>query len=149
MDQSNGAGNFGRGASEEEVRHRFKELTESLMVPNRNECMVCFLLRTLPLTDPSGSAMTAVYQKFNAPRAVNLFARLFRMGVYCDGLLLQRGVVANDALWNADCCPDCGIPFVAPDCLEVRLGSTQPCKLWRWRRDVEWEVIDEGLRPYF
>ncbi|MFQ4148740.1 hypothetical protein AAGW05_08600 [Arthrobacter sp. LAPM80] len=146
MEQCNGAGSDG---PEADIRRQFREMTESFMVPYRNECMICFLMRAMPLLETSGFAMTAAYRKFNAPRATNLGRRLSEMGIFGDCQLLQRGVVVNDAIWEADRCPDCGIPVEVPDCLEVRLGSTQPCKLWRWRRDVEREQFDAWLAPNY
>lgn len=148
MDHYSGAENAengGPGAPDEDVDRIFRELAGSLMVPYQNECMICFLMRAMVLLEPAGFAMTDTYRKFNAPRATKLGARLVRMGVYGDCQLLQAGVMVNDALWDAECCPDCGIPYAVPDCLEVRRGSTQPCKLWRWRQDVAREMFDAWL----
>lgn len=154
MDHSNEAGDAGDGASEEEIWRKFREMTEHLIAPLRNECLVCFLMRMMPLMQVSGFSLTATYRDSNAPRATNLFERLGRLGICGDASLVEAGVVVNDAVWEADCCPDCGIPCDVPDCLEVRLGSTQPCKLWRWRQDAEREQFGDwlnglGLRPNF
>lgn len=140
-----GVGGGRDGAPDENVDRAFRELATTLMVPDRNECMICFLMRAMVLLEPAGFAMTATYQRHNAPRATNLGTRLVRMGIYGDCQLLQDGVMVNDALWDAECCPDCGIPYGVPDCLEVRRGSTQPCKLWRWRQDVAREMFDAWL----
>ncbi|ALV46854.1 hypothetical protein MB46_16535 [Arthrobacter alpinus] len=129
--------------SNEELTRQFRELTDNFMVPHRNECIICFLMRAMAFLAPSGFALTAIYRNHNAPRATNLGGRLARLGVYGDCQLIQSGVVMNLAIWDADRCPDCGIPEVVPDCLEVRRGSTQPCKLWRWRRDVAIEMFQE------
>jgi len=139
MEDNYGPGAVGPGGTDNEVAQVFRELTGTFMVPQPNECLICFLMRGMSLLKQSGFEMTAIYQKFNAPRATQLHRRLLGMGVYGDCHLLQRGVTFNAAVWGPDCCPDCGLPYAVPDCLEVRHGSTQPCKLWRWRRDVERE----------
>lgn len=138
MDQCGGV----PSETNEEFQRQFRELTDNFMVPYPNECIICFLVRSMALLEPSGFAMTAAYRKHNAPLATNLGGRLSRMGVYGDCQLIQEGVVINLAIWDVECCPDCGMPGAVPDCLEVRRGSTQPCKLWRWRRDVERERFD-------
>ncbi|MHA7305581.1 hypothetical protein ACX80E_10095 [Arthrobacter sp. TMN-49] len=146
--QSAAAGDGSRGA-ETEIEQRFRELTDTFLVPEPNECLICFLRRTMARLLPTGFAMTAAFQRHNAPRATHLVKRLMRMDVYSDCQLLQSGVVVNQAIWAAVCCPDCGIPYAAPDCLEVRRGSTQPCKLWRWRADVVREDFQAWLDPRY
>ncbi|WP_146233403.1 hypothetical protein [Arthrobacter psychrolactophilus] len=142
MDHYSGDESAGAGNSEEQdeaVDRVFRELAGPLVVPYRNECLVCFLMRVMMFLEPQGFAMTARFRQFNAPRASNLGGRLAQKGIFSDGQLIQAGVLVNETIWTAERCPDCGIPYTSPDCLEVRRGSTQPCKLWRWRRDVERE----------
>lgn len=145
MDQCSDSEGGGSTASEEEIDQIFKEMAGGLMVPYQNECMVCFLWRAMSLLKPYGFAMTTAYQRHSAPRATPLIGRLLRLNIFNDRQLLQTGVVINEAIWNTELCPDCGIPYSVPDCLEVRRGSTQPCKLWRWRKDIETERFDAWL----
>lgn len=145
MDDHTAAEGDGSQTPDQDIERRFWQLTDTITVPHHNECIVCFLMRTMALLSQSGFAMAATFQRHNAPRATQLATRLMRMGIFSDCQLLQGAVVVNQAIWAADCCPDCGIPYDVPDCLEVRHGSTQPCKLWRWRVDVAREDFQAWL----
>lgn len=125
-------------AEKDGVDQRFWQLTSALAGPRCNECLVCFLVRAVPMLEPAGFAMTHLFRQSNAPRATSLGARLEQLGIHGDAQLLQAGVVANSAYWQVQRCPDCGIPMGAPACLGVRKGSTQPCELWMWRRRGDW-----------
>lgn len=131
--------------AEDEVDRQFWQLTNSLMIPHDNECLVCFLVRAVPMLEPEGFAMTRVFRDTNAPRATNLGPRLSQLGVYSDAQLIQAGVVANASIWEVERCPDCGIPVEAPSCFGVRKGSTQPCGLWIWRRYAVPERVADWL----
>lgn len=126
--------NWDGTAEEDGVDRQFWQLTSALAGPHCNECLVCFLVRAVPMLEPAGFAMTRLFRETNAPRATSLGARLEQLGIYGDAQLLQAGVVANSSIWEVQRCPDCGVPVGAPDCLGVRKGSTQPCELWIWRR---------------
>ncbi|WP_449374306.1 hypothetical protein [Arthrobacter psychrolactophilus] len=143
MEQRGGVPN----KSNEEYRRQFRELTENFMVPDPNECIVCFLVRAMELLEPTGFAMTAIYRERNAPRASNLGGRLARLGIHGDYQLIHDGVLVNLAVWDVERCPECGVPETLPDCLQVRRGSTQPCELWRWRREVERAQFDAWPHP--
>ncbi|PYH02346.1 hypothetical protein CVV67_02675 [Arthrobacter stackebrandtii] len=99
--------------------------------------------------EDTGFAMTRVFQEHNAPRATNLGGRLLQMGIYGDVHLLQSGVVANGLLREDLRCADCNIPVGAPPCIGVRRGSTQPCRLWIWRRDATLIPGTDWLDPSY
>lgn len=119
---------------DEAVDRAFRQLTNPLVKPYSNECLVCFLLRVVPMLEPLGFAMSLRFRDNNAPRATRLGDRLRQLGISGDAQVLQYGVVANTSIWEVERCPDCGLPDGAPDCFGVRKGSTQPCYLWNWRR---------------
>ena len=129
------------GDTADEVDLRFRELTGSLMVPGSNECLVCFLLRAEEFLRPQGFAMVDRFRNANASRATRLEYRLMNLGAYSDSMVLQRAAVVNIDVGIPERCPDCGLPCGTRDCLEVRHGSTQPCKLWRWKEDAMRERI--------
>lgn len=124
------------GAAEAEMDLQFRRLTSSLMTPHYKECLVCFLVRAVPMLEPVGFAMTRIFRDSNAPRATGLGTRLGQLGIHSDAHLLQWGVVTDEGIWEVPRCPDCGIPEGAPPCRGVRKGSTQPCELWIWRKHV-------------
>lgn len=143
------------GTVETEVDRQFRRLASSLMTPRHNECLVCFLVRAVPMLEPDGFAMTRIFRDSNASRATGLGARLVQLGIHSDTHLLQWGVVANEAIWEVPRCPECGIPEGAPPCCGVRKGSTQPCELWIWRKYAslrgfgdELDRLDRLNRPY-
>ena len=139
----------GESSIDEAVDRLFRQLTNPLINPHHNECLVCFLLRVVPLLEPSGFAMTRRYRDSNAPRAIKLGDRLEQLGISGDFQLLQAGVVCNSNIWEVERCPDCGVPADAPYCFGVRKGSTQPCELWTWRRNALAERLEDWLdRPY-
>ena len=45
------------GTEGAEADRQFWQLTNSLVSPHYNECLVCFLVRAVPLLDPAGFAM--------------------------------------------------------------------------------------------
>lgn len=135
--------------TEDPVDREFWQLAGSLMTPYRNECLVCFLVRAVPVLEPEGFAMTQVFRENNAARATGLGTRLQQLGIHGDAHLLQWGVVANGGIWMDERCADCGMPSSAPPCFEVRKGSTQPCRLWIWRRHAVKVWGDDGLETTF
>ncbi|PYI68209.1 hypothetical protein CVV68_07770 [Arthrobacter livingstonensis] len=88
------------GTAEGEVDRQFWQLPNSLATPFYNECLVCFLVRVVPMLEPAGFAMTLVFRETNAPRATNLGPRLQQLGIHGDTQLLQWGVVANESFWE-------------------------------------------------
>lgn len=119
-----------------QVNQQFWELTRGLIVPYPHECLICFLFRFIELVSLADFPLARRYASRNAPRATGLVRRLMTHGAHSDGEVIQRAVVANPQVWQAECCSDCGVPLRVPACLQVRLGSTQPCRLWRWRREI-------------
>ncbi len=132
-------------AAVDAVDRAFRQLTNPLIKPHYNECLVCFLVRMVPMLEPVGFAMTRLFRDGNAPRATNLGARMEQLGISGDAQLLQAGVVANPSIWEVPRCPDCAIPMGAPECRRVRRGSTQPCELWMWRRYAMTERLGDWL----
>ncbi len=135
--------------AEEQLEKEFWQLAGTLMVPHHNECLVCFLVRAVPMLESTGFAMTQVFRDANAPRATGLGARLEQLGIRGDAHLLQWGVVANGMIWMDERCADCGMPTGAPPCFGVRKGSTQPCGLWIWRRQAKQVMVGDWLEPTF
>lgn len=132
----------GESSIDEAVDREFRQLTNPLMRPYGNECLVCFLVRMVPVLEPVGFAMTLLFRDSNAPRATGLGPRLLRLGIHGYVNLLRNGTVANGFIWVDERCADCNMPLGAPPCMEVRRGSTQPCNLWLWRRHA---VLVGGL----
>ena len=89
--------------AEDEVERQFWQLTNSLMIPHDNECLVCFLVRAVPMLEPEGFAMTRVFRDTNAPRATNLGPRLSQLGVYSDAHSSKRASwpMRPFGRWNA------------------------------------------------
>lgn len=139
----------GDWSADSDVDRAFWQLTTPLVVPEANECLVCFLVRVVPILEPDGLAMTRRFRDTNAPRATNLGGRLMQMGIFGDALLLQCGVIANSSIWQVVRCPDCGIPEGAPPCCGVRKGSTQPCQLWFWRKNPRPERFSGWADRYY
>ncbi|MGO4384014.1 hypothetical protein [Specibacter sp. RAF43] len=133
------------GHSARRVNQEFRELTRGLIVPYPHECLICFLFRFIDLVSLADFPLVRRYASASAPRATGLVGRLMSHGAYSDGDVIQWAVVANPQVWDAECCRDCGVPLRVPACLQVRLGSTQPCRLWRWRREM---VFDTGYRSW-
>ncbi|MCQ9163800.1 MULTISPECIES: hypothetical protein [unclassified Arthrobacter] len=132
----------------DDVDRQFTALTAGMMMPGPNECLVCFLMRAKEFLLPDGFAMVARFRECSAPRATNTEYRLINLGAYNDRAVLRRAAMVNPAVWAPECCPRCGLPYAVPDCLGVRRGSTQPCKLWRWRDDLARERFLVAWQSY-
>lgn len=112
------------------------EVVRELMGAHPHECVVCYVGRMVQRFDCDGSwRWVQTWREQRAPRATRLERRLGVRGASCDcELQLRAYEVEPRALAIAWDGPIASVGH----CLEVRAGSTQPCRLWRLAQRNWW-----------
>jgi hypothetical protein len=128
-----------------EVEAWLRGVASDLTDPRPRECLMCFVRRMLGEFGCRTTLRFALrYRDLRAPRAVGLERRLGDKGGFCDCEIFINGWSAARHLWTPEVVVERDgwrevleepePPASMPECLGVRLGSTQPCALWEARR---------------
>ncbi|WP_336714056.1 DUF2695 domain-containing protein [Arthrobacter sp. USHLN218] len=117
-----------------DIEDQLRLLSDELTLPKPGECLLCYTYRMLEF-GCNGLVWARRYRDVAAPRATALEARLAAKGGYCDCEIFANGYEPNADLWDPRGYCEEHQPGPLPPCQQVRLGSTQPCRLWRprWR----------------
>lgn len=119
------------------------DLSSGLLGPRPGECLPCYVCRMMLEFGCNGRLRFAVhYRDVRAPRATGLERRLGRMDGYCDCEIFLNGYDLRPGYWVPESAEQGEIAYAngltwpdpLPGCTGARLGSTQPCSLWRRRR---------------
>ncbi|WP_409483001.1 DUF2695 domain-containing protein [Arsenicicoccus dermatophilus] len=106
-----------------------QDAVRELMGARPGECVVCYTGRMVERFGCDGSwRWVQTWRGQCAPRACRVEGRMAARGASCDCEIHLRGYEIEPRLlsvaWD-------GLVDGAPQCLGVRKGSTQPCRLWR------------------
>lgn len=116
------------------VEGEFQALTEAMIMPRQNECLVCYVFRMLAY-GCSGHHWLRRFRDTRAPRATALESRVERLGGYCDCEMIMNAFHPSPSPWyfydeegrEVGERPD---GEEKPACAGVRSNSTRHCSLW-------------------